>query len=45
MLRHLYGTPTFKAEELHLVSNVQQLKRLLLCFEWLIQRYLSLLWV
>ena len=41
MLRHPYGTPTFKVEALHLVSNVQQLKRLLLLYERLIQRYLA----
>ena len=45
MFRHPYGTPTFKTEALHLVSNVQQLKRFLLLYERLIQRYLNLLWL
>ena len=39
-LCHSYGTPTFKAEALRLVSNVQQLKCLLLLYEQLICRAL-----
>ena len=43
-LRNPHGTPTFKTEELRLVSNVQLVKRLLPCNERQIQRYLALLW-
>ena len=45
MLCHLYDTPTFKTKVLRLVSNEGQLKRLLLLYKWLIQPYLSLLWL
>ena len=36
--------PTFKTEPLHLVSNVQLVKCLLLSKEWQIQHYLTLPW-
>ena len=41
---NLHGTPTFKTEELRLVSNVQLVKRLLPCNKRQIQHYLALLW-
>ena len=37
MLRHLYDTPTFKTNMLHLASNEGRLKHLLLLYKWLTQ--------
>ena len=45
MLRHQYDTPTFKTNALCLDSDEGQLKRLLLQYKWLIQPYLSLVWL
>ena len=45
MLRQPYDTPTFKTKVLRLVINEGWLKRLLLLYKWLIQPYLSLLWL
>ena len=39
-----HGMPTFKTKALHLVSNVQLVKRLLPYNERQIQYYLALLW-
>ena len=43
---HPYNMPSFKAdsEVLHLFSNMQLLKYYLQLYEWLMQRYLSVLW-
>ena len=45
MLHHPYDLPTLKTKALCLVTNEGRLKRLLLLYEWLIQPYLSLLWL
>ena len=45
MLWHPYDTPIFKTKELRLVSNEGQVKCPLLLYKWLIQPYLSLLWL
>ena len=45
MLCHRYDTPTFKTKVLHLVTNEGQLKCILLLYKWLIQPYLSLVWL
>ena len=42
-LRDAHSTPTFKTEALHLVSNVQLVKGLVLRNEQLIQHYCALL--
>ena len=42
---HPYDTPTFKTKALRLVTIEGGLKRLLLLYKWLIQPYLSLLWL
>ena len=39
-----HSVPTFKTEELHLVSNVQLVKWLLPCNEQQTQHYIALLW-
>ena len=43
MLCHPYDTPTFETK--CLVSNEGWLKRLLQLYRWIIQPYLSLLWL
>ena len=45
MLHCQYDTPTFKTNALRLDSNEGQLKRLLLQYKWLMQPYLSLVWL
>ena len=45
MLNHPYNTPTFKTKALRLVTNEGRPKRLLLLHKWLIQPYLSLIWL
>ena len=42
-LLYVHGTPTFKTETLHIVSNVQLVKGFLLQNEWQMQLYLALL--
>ena len=44
MLRHLHDTPTFKTEALHVVSNVEWIKRYALLNKWLIFPSLRGLW-
>ena len=36
---HMYNTPTFKTKDLCLVSNVEQIKQLLLLYKQLMQHY------
>ena len=40
-----YDKLTFKTKALRLVSNEGRVKCLLLLYKWIIQRYLSLLWL
>ena len=45
MLRHPYDIPTFKTKALRLVSYEGRVKHLLLQYKWLMQPYVSLLWL
>ena len=45
MLCHPYDTPTLKTNVLCLVNNEEWLKRILLLYKWIIQPYVSLLWL
>ena len=44
-LCHPYDTPTFKTKAFRFVTKGGRIKRLLLPYKWLIQLYLSLLWL